>query len=163
MIICDSSFKKYIKTFPTLYFLDREFSFTFNLDYNDLFIEIDNKIYFLILGKDMEETVWKLGKIFMKKYPFIFDPDKKTISFVHLKKYKDINDDESKNNKNHNVKKYLIVGFIFIGIIIGIIIGYFIGRKYWYKNRKTRANELDENVEYINKDEKSNKIIDEQS
>ena len=46
MIVCDLSFKKYINTFPKLYLYSRDFSFTFNLDYNDVFLELNDKIYF---------------------------------------------------------------------------------------------------------------------
>jgi len=57
MIICDNNFKKDIKYFPNLYFLSRKLSFIFELNYNDIFLEENNKIYFLIIGKDMYKSV----------------------------------------------------------------------------------------------------------
>ena len=150
-----------LKYFPTLYFFNIKFEYTFNLDYNDLFIEINNKIYFLIVGKDMESNIWNLGKIFMKKYPFIFDEDKKTISFVYLNKFdkkdgqnKDMTNDNTDNKDNDNskikqfFKDYYYIIILIICVIIGVIFGIYIGRKIW-KKRRVRVNELDDNVDYI--------------
>ena len=66
MIICDYNFKKDIKYFPSLYFLSKKFAFILELNYKDIFLEKDNKIYFLIIGKDMYKSVLKFGKILMK-------------------------------------------------------------------------------------------------
>ena len=153
--------KANLKYFPTLYFFNVKYACTFNLDYNDLFIEINNKIYFLIVGKDMESNVWNLGKIFMKKYPFIFNEDKKTISFVYLNKFdkkdgqnKDMPNDNTDNKDNDNskikqfFKDYYYIIILIICVIISVIFGIYIGRKIW-KKRRVRANELDDNVDYI--------------
>ena len=146
MIVCDSSFKKYLKYFPSIYFYSRELSFTFNLDYNDLFLEEKNKIYFLIAYKDMIQPIWKIGKIFMKKYPLIFDQDKKTISLVYLNKFKK-NEDDAKKTSNFfkRFKDYLLYCLLFIGILIGLLIG----RRIWNRHRKLKANELEENYQYL--------------
>ena len=48
----------------------------------------------------MYKSFWKFGKIFMKKYSFIFDQDRKTISFVHLDKF----NKKSKNNQVNEVE-----------------------------------------------------------
>ena len=153
MIICESSFKNEINSFPTLYFYNRELSFNFNLDYNDVFFELNDKIYFLILGKEMYTTVWNFGKVFMKKYPFIFNQDKKRISFVHFDKY-DKNSDtpnESKDDDNNkqesgfwNIFKILL---LIILLIIVLIVGIIIGKVLW-KKRKIRVNELKDEDDY---------------
>ena len=161
IIICESTMNKYLNLFPTLYFFNKEYEYTFNIDYKDLFTILNNKIYFLIIGRDMPvKNIWSFGKKFIKKYPFIFNEDKKTISFVFLNKYekmKKIKIDENKDIENDSkIKKeeelknstnIKILIFIFIGIFIGIIVGIIIGKKLW-KKRKERANELQENVEY---------------
>ena len=161
IIICKSTMNKYLNLFPTLYFFNKEYEYTFNIDYKDLFTILNNKIYFLIIGRDMPvKNIWSFGKKFIKKYPFIFNEDKKTISFVFLNKYekmKKIKIDENKDIENDSkIKKeeelknstnIKILIFIFIGIFIGIIVGIIIGKKLW-KKRKERANELQENVEY---------------
>ena len=98
----------------------------------------------------MINPVWQLGKIFMKKYPLIFDQDKKTISFVYLNKFKN-----KEKNKKHNYRQKIKEYFLFSLLFIGILIGLFIGRRIWNKHRKLKANELEENFEYIGR----NKII----
>ena len=160
MIICDSNFKNNLKNFPNLYFYNRELSFTFNLDYNDVFFIYNTKIYFLIIGNELY-TTWKLGKMFMHKYPFIFDQDKKKIYFVHLNKY----DEQTYNNENtekqNNIWKNVILFSLISLLFIGIIIGIFIGKKIWKTNRKIRANELkdeEDNYEYISKEDQYSKI-----
>ena len=153
MIICNSEFKSSISSFPNIYFYNERFPYVFNLDYTDVFMEYNNKIYFLIIFKEDMNTLWRLGKIFMKKYPFIFDYDKKTVSFVHLKKYgggqSNNESDKTKENKSGifaNIKIYIII----ILLIIAVIIGIFIGKYIWDKQRKKRANELDDdNYEYV--------------
>ena len=160
MIICDSSFKAYIKKFPILYLYSRDLDFTFNLDYNDAFIELNNKIYFLFIGKGVSDSVWTLGKSFMKKYPFIFNQEQKTIQFVHLDKYGDQNEKGNKEKNNSNFRKKIRIYFIIILIIIAIIIGIFIGKLIWKKNRKTRCYELDENFDYKSNNEEDEQIIE---
>ena len=159
MIVCDISFKKYVYLFPTIYFYSRELSFTFNLDYNDLFLESNDKIYFLIAYKDMIHSTWQLGKNFMRKYPFIFDQDKKTVSFVFLDKFKKKEENLKSNNSNNyhykKIKDYFFYSLLFIGILIGL----FMGRRIWNKHRKLKANELEEKFEYIGQNSNS-KIID---
>ena len=175
LIICNPSMKDNLKYFPTLYFFNIKFEYTFNLDYNDLFIEINNKIYFLIVGKDMESNIWNLGKIFMKKYPFIFNEDKKTISFVYLNKFvkKDEQDKDMPNTDNTDAnekseennskvkqffKDYYLLIILIICVILGIIFGIYIGAKIW-KKRRVRANELDDNVDYTENENNYKHII----
>lgn len=161
IIICDLSFEDNLKNFPTLFLYSRQLSFTFNLDYNDVFYIDNNKIYFLIVGSEIKES-WILGKMFMKKYPFIFDQDKKSIYFIHLNKYKDQsnNNGPKENENNINIwKNVFLFSSIFL-LFIGIIIGIFIGGKIWKKHRKKKANELndEDNYEYISKEDAYTKI-----
>ena len=153
MIFCDYSFKSYIKKFPTLYLYSRDFSFTFNLDYNDAFFELNNRIYFLFIGKGVSDSIWTLGKSFMKKYPFIFNQDQKTIQFVHLNKYGEQNETHKEKNFFKKIRVYLLIMLIIIAVIVGI----FIGKIIW-KKRKKRCNELadEENYEYKSNFEKIN-------
>ena len=154
MIICNINFKENMKSFPCLYFFSEHLFFAFNLGYEDLFYEHNNKIYFLIIRKEHIKDYWKIGKIFLKKYPFIFDYDKKVVSYVYLnkkwnpkmsgkKKEKLINNNDSKSQKFN--KEYSLYIFLIIGIIIGI----FIGKRIWNKKKKLKANELEEQYKYI--------------
>ena len=49
----------------------------------------------------------------MKKYPFIFDYEKKTISFVHLNKYNGNSNEESGKNENNNLWETIKI-YVFI-------------------------------------------------
>ena len=155
MIICDISFKNYQKSFPGIYFYNEQLFFAFNLYAEDIFYEYKNKIYFLIIHKDSIKNYWRLGKIFLKKYPFMFDYDKKIISYVNLKStWKPHNNNKNNQKENENEKKaknenngdnnkikdYILI----VLLIIGIIIGVFLGKRIWNKNQKLKANELEE-------------------
>ena len=92
----------------------------------------------------MVKSTLQLGKIFMRKYPLIFDQDNNTINFVYLNKFieKEVFIKRSSFKKIIDFFKY----FLFF---IGLLIGLFLGRRIWNKNRKLRANELEEKFEYI--------------
>ena len=95
----------------------------------------------------------------MKKYPFIFDQDKKKISFVKLDKFgNEINHQKNKSKNNYSIKK-LKDSFLYSLLFIGIIIGLFIGKRIWNKHRKLRANELEERFEYVSNN-KFSKIVE---
>ena len=102
LIVCNLDIKKSLNTFPKIYFFNQAFPYIFNLDYNNVFMEYNDKIYFLIIFKQAINTIWKVGKIFMKKYPFIFGYDQRSISFVNLNKFGNKKEEESKNDKNNN-------------------------------------------------------------
>ena len=169
MIICDLTFKNDLKNFPKLYLFYRELNFTFSLDYKDLFIEINDKIYFLIIYRELSDSVWNFGNILVKKYSFMYDQDKKQIYFIHLKKYelepKDDEDEDITKDKNNfwsEYKESIIIGVLVLFIIIAAIVGFVFGRKIWEKHRKLRANELDDNYDYTKEidNEKLSKIMD---
>ena len=164
MIVCDLTIKKDLENFPNLYLNYRELNFTFFLDYKDLFIELNDRIYFLVIYRDAFNTIWNFGSILIKKYPFMFDQDKKTLYFIKLKKYQSEPEKEktdgSTTPKNEDVKsfwseykEYILFGCLFIFLIIGGILGYVFGRKIWEKHRKARANELDDNYDYTKEDD----------
>ena len=170
MIICDLSIKQELKNFPKLYLFYRELNSNFILDYKDLFIEINNKIYFLIIQPQGNNYVWNLGRILVKKYSFMFDQDKKQIYYIHSNKYESDKDnedktDEIKNDKNNILKKdnkiYIYLSIVIIIIILAAVIGFIFGRKIWEKHRKRKAFELDENYDYIkeNDNEYNSNII----
>ena len=157
IIICDKSFSKYIPSFPDLYFFHRELNYTFVLRNEELFVTNGNYIYFLIIHKVYYIDYWSFGTIFLKKYPFLFDYDKKSISFINIYNNTNINNLEKKNNNEIKSKFESFWSFIkSISIIIGILIGIFIGKKIWDKNRKRRANELIDNFQYEAHEDKKN-------
>ena len=157
VIVCEKKILEKIKDFPIISLIHEELDFIFEITYKDLFIEYNNKIIFLLIYNAYGFNYWSLGKIFMRKYPFIFDYDKKTINFVNIYNINK-SDFDKKNQKNENKKsfwKYLKIILIIFLIIIGNIIGIIIGAFFWNKKRKKRANELDDDFEYkMGKNEK---------
>ena len=135
-----------IKKFSTIYFYHYEFNFTFELNYNDLFEEINDKIFFLIVKNkgSFNQNLWKLGKIFLKKYQLSFNQDSKTISL-----YNNImkNNDKSSIPKKEETKFNKDYIWIFICLVC-LALGIYIGTKIIVKNRKKRANELKDDYDY---------------
>ena len=133
-VYCDKNTN--IKLLPSLNFYHREFNCTFTLNYQDLFLEKDDKYCLLVIFSRIHGfQEWTLGKPFMTKYEFIFNTEKTTIGF-----YTDY-----KNNNSSSIGIKIIV--IFILIIIGLI--YFINQIIKTRRRKTRKNEIEEVFDYI--------------
>ena len=130
--ICDDDID--ITKFQNLTFINKVMNMSFILDYNDLFFKYENKFIFLGFNDKSLPGIWKIGRIFMVKYQAIFDLDREIIGF-----YKNI-----KNPSNNYLK---IIIFVILVCIIGILI--FKSYKIVKKNRKVRANELEENFDYI--------------
>ena len=152
-IECDSDkFKDDdIKKFPTIFLKKVDMGYIFELNYEDLFSKnINGKIYFLIVF-DLHFSTTKIGKPFLKKYPFTVDNDKNTISLYVL-------DD---GNNNTNKKNIVLIAILICAVVILLgVAGFLLYKLYWKKNKnKKRANELDEDYEYLSKEnsEKNNK------
>ena len=124
------------KKFPILKFKHRGFVYTFELNYDDLFKEKGDKIYFLMWFNSNIDTGWELGYPFCKKYVFNYNYDEKSVYF-----YNKIENDKENNN---NYKKRLVISIvIIIGlIIIALVLGFFIGM-FFKKKKKSIAQELD--------------------
>ena len=73
------------KKFETIYFKSTNLNYIFELNYEDLFLEINNKIYFLIIFTNNIYKNWILGIPFLKKYQFTFNQEDKIIGFYHEK------------------------------------------------------------------------------
>ncbi len=124
--VCNKDFN--IKNFGSLFFYHKDFEYTFEISYKDLFIEDNNKIYSLLFFSQVILDRWSLGKPFFKKYQIIFEPDRKLIGFYV--------------NKSSFSWSWIIV--FLLGIIIIILTAYMI---YKYKKipHRIKAKELDEN------------------
>ena len=152
--------KNDMKKFPSLYFKHIEFNYTFILNYEDVFEENNNEIYFLIYFLKSNSNLWKLGKLFLKKFQFSFNQDSSTIHFYSdydkiLSKRK--NEDKNKNTDNKNMKKYTKIIIISTCIFVfSLILGIFISKLIMFKKEKNKANELEENFEYFSQNENIN-------
>ena len=123
--------------------INREFNYTFILNYNDIFIKKDNKYYCLILfeKENIKRISWIIGEVLLKKYILIFNEEKGIIGFyIH-------------NNKNSFFNfsiSWILVLFFFFSTII---LSYLLYKLIIKRKRKIRANELEDNVDYISKED----------
>ena len=142
-IYCDKKqFEKDVKNFPTLYFRSNGLDKIFSLTGEDLFRKFDDYLLFMIVYKEFSYKYWTLGKIFLKKYNFYFDNDKKIIGCF------DVVEPKKEEDTNFFIKAFNTIKWYLL-IILGIIIGFLIGKKIREKARKIRANELEDNYEYL--------------
>ena len=157
-IYCEKqSFEKYKKDFPSLYFKSSGLNKTYELKSDEVFKDCGKYYFFMIIQPKYSYKVWTLGKIFMRKNNFYFDCNKKIIGYFD--KVEVIKEKSSIGNFFDKIKWYIF-------IVIGIIIGIFIGKKIREKSRKLRANELEDNYEYLENQAKgieSGNIIDNDS
>ena len=129
--ICDDDID--LNNFPILYFYSLEMDFSFNFTTKDLFLKEKNKLYCLLLFLQGNNK-WILGEVFFKKYQLIFDLDKSILA-IYIQ--------NPKNNSNF----YIYIIFLLIFIIAMLMI--LLIRCYYYLPRRKRANELEEQFEYI--------------
>ena len=154
-----------LKTFPTLYFEHIDLNYTFELTYKDLFVEKDNKYIFMIFSEIGDIDEWFFGDLFFRKYQLAFNQDSKIISFYNHNS--DVNTDNEEDDYDKKTKTIIIkekeniIYIILIAIlccIICIVLGFIIG-KFLQKNRtKKKANELDDDYEYISENQNTENI-----
>ena len=138
------------KLFPELSFFNSESNFTFTLNYENLFYEFDNIIYCLIIFPNypIDVKYWYVGKPFFLKYKLFMDKDNKVIGLYEKEKENEKEKEKEKEYKKKDDTKFNIIYIVIIALLIIIVIGilfYFLIIK---KNRKKRANELEDNVDY---------------
>ena len=136
---CDNSIN--IKKFPKVKLFHYNYNFTFEFDGNELFLKdkFENKYIFLI-SFIKNESIWQLGEVFLRKYMLIFNQGERDIGL-----YIQVNN----NNSNFIIPKNVLIVILFIILIfIIIVLSYFLWKAHKYK-RKLRANELEDNYEYI--------------
>ncbi len=131
---CDKDIN--IKQFESLEFISKEMNFSFVFDYNDLFQVYNNKYVFLVFFDNSFSEKWKLGEIFIKKYNVFLDMDSKLFGFY------------TRNNiKSYSFYFIFIISFLLF--IIFVLIICLFTQIIKIKKRKIRANELEDNFEYI--------------
>ena len=165
MFICDKEkMNKFIKDFPNLYFANVDYNYTFELTYKDLFMEIYNNYYFMVLFPNNNETrsefqKWYLGLPFMKQYQFVLNANDDTIGFYKTKTFNYEESDKfiEQNKEKSKVWVYVLqISIVIVLVGLGVYIGMLLK-----KQRKKRANELkDDDYDYF--PEKENKDNDNQ-
>ena len=153
--------EKVIKEFENISFvLSKQYN-TYNesnileFDYKDLFIKSpnDSNLYYFQIVFQENNYKWKLGRPVFKKYPAVFDQEKRIFGFYTQTGEYEIPDDgkNDKNggNKNGGLTFSWIMVIILSSFLILLIIAFFIVcRKI---KRKKRANEMDDDYEYSSK------------
>ena len=139
-----------IEKFPNLFFHIKPNNLTFDISYKELFEQINNKYYFLIVFESYENGFWRFGNPFLKKFTFTYNGDNRQIGFYEK-------DNDAKlikiNEKKYKfeltaLKIFFIIILFVIFIALVIFISYYFGKKCNLL-RKKLANELDDNFEYV--------------
>ncbi len=129
--ICDDDIN--IKKLKKLEFHSKELNFTFSFKPEELFMKIKDKFIFLICfnSKKYEEE-FAFGYFFLQKYLIIFEQERKLIGFYKI----------NKTSYSYSWILTILFGIIIIGLIYYIFL-------ILKKKRKIRANELEDNFEYL--------------
>ncbi len=127
-----------ISDMKNLSFFSKELNYNFTFNYKDLFYNFNGKNYFLVIFPWFMGIQWRLGLPFFKKYEFVFNSDKKIIGVYD--KVLEVNI-ILKNSWKNNLIIILFIILTFMSILIY--------KLYIHKPRKIRANELNDNYEYI--------------
>ena len=122
----------------SIFFYSKEINFTFVLDKNDLFLKFNDKIYFLVFFSGYFPN-WILGEPFFKKFKMVFNQEKKMVGFYS---------DFKKVKKNYDK----IIN-IFLLLFLLVCLAFFTYKIYFKKNKKIRANELEDNFLYESKND----------
>ena len=146
-----------VSKFKPFIFTINDFNYNFTLTYKDLFIEVEDKILFLMIFGGIHELIF--GYPFLKKYQLVFNQDTKTIGI-----YTDIvKDKENKENESLTIYYIVIIilGIILLSLIIAVIVCY-IKRKNNYKKDATELSNS-EYEEDMNKKNKNCTLIDDEN
>ena len=119
-----------ITEFKTINFFHSELNYTFEFNYKDLFIQYNEKYYFMIMFSEEYYIPWILGQIFFQKYQIILDQNKRILGIY-------INNPKSKNNK-YFISWIIIFILLFLIIFLGILLH----RKKQLMPKRIKANEL---------------------
>ena len=151
--------KKDIINFPEINLLKYKLGFNFSFSGEDLFYKYDEKYFFKILFNSIPyKKEFNLGKLFIKKYQVIFNPESNYMSFY--KKDKILNE---KIEEKINIFYSIVFKFIFISIIF-LIVGFYFGRKFCILRKNKYAKELEDMDNLISENrnniiKKENKLI----
>ena len=146
--------EKVIKEFNNLTFIlsneyaDSNSTNKIEFDYKDLFVKApgDNDFYYFQIVFMPGNYKWLFGRPVFKKYPVVFDQDKRIIGFYTQTGEYEVQNIGDKNDEKTNFPiSWILV--ILLSIIL-IILGITFYLKLPYLKRKKKANELDDDFDY---------------
>ncbi len=133
-----------LQKFPELIFNEKELDYNFTFNGKDLFYEFKDEYYFMVIFPKQLSGRWSFGKPFFRKYQIIFDRDRKIFGiYTYI-------------SKGFNFNLSLIIIFI---LVVLIILSLFYMRRIIQRNKKRRANILEDDYEYLPSNKESNKIF----
>ena len=155
---CKSNIQKELyEAIPNIKFNSKELNYTFEISKDDLLQVEYNYVFLKLLFFIEDSPTWLLGKPFSLKYQFVFNPDTKEIGMY--------NPNYVTEKPKRNFTQCWLVFTIIILCIIFTVLGVIIGKKIYGLKRKQKANELNDEFEYIsagelNKEKRTNNIND---
>ena len=141
-----------INKFPILKFYHYQYNYTFSFSGEDLFMESNGYYYFMIVFDRYNYRQWTFGKLFLRKYQLVYNPDSKMIIYYINKKDANGNTNSEENTSFGIDNKNLIIIILVVIGIISFIIGLIIGSFVYSKKKKTNANEMKEEYLYEKKE-----------
>ena len=151
---CDKDLNKEKKIFPKLSFVVPDLEYTFTFTFNDLFVELDDRYYFLVIfPEDIQHAaykVWYLGLPFYYPNRFVFNYDSKTIGIYdqNLKPGEESQNNNSDKEEGSGTSWRVVIEIIVVILFILLVVAAFYFGKKWNEQRKIRANELSDNYDY---------------
>ena len=141
-----------INKFPILKFYHYQYNYTFSFSGEDLFMKSNGYYYFMIVFDRYNYRQWTFGKLFLRKYQLVYNPDSKMIIYYINKKDANGNTNSEENTSFGIDNKNLIIIILVVIGIISFIIGLIIGSFVYSKKKKTNANEMKEEYLYEKKE-----------
>ena len=176
-----------LKKFPVLLLQSSELNYIFNLDFNDLFLKTRNVYIFKIIYSG-GHGYWKLGKIFLEKYPFVFNYDSKTFGFYQKyipeniegdivvdpnyipnndkkendklppSKRKELRDKEKKNTKESSKSDVLKIILIIALVLLIALLGFYLVRRFIF-SKQVNSNIIEKYNKYGKKKNKDDNAM----
>jgi hypothetical protein len=148
VIQCDEGDQKFsdknIKSFPKIEFnKNKNSNLTISFNGEDLFYKKDKKYFFKIVENVLEDY-FVFGRILLKKYTTVLNPDKRQIYFYINNENKEEIKPQDESKINYTI---LIIVACLICIVIFFPLGIYFGKKLFQKRGKL-AYELNDGYDY---------------
>ena len=134
--VCDGNTD--VNQFKNITFVHQELGFNFTLTKEDLFSNFNNKKYLLVFfDNEYISYRWRLGKPFLRKFNLIFDQTNKLLLYYV-------------NDGSYSAPGYSVFSIVVIVVLLAgvITLGVLIGKQLILKQKKIRANELQDEFSY---------------
>ena len=128
---------------PSLIFQIKNIDYNITLDYQNLFILLENKLYFIVNFKK-NNNIWKIGYYIIKKLNIAFNQDKKIISFP---KKKNKEKEKVNNNSNKIFAVFLFLCLFFLFFIFTVLLLFYLKLFIKKENSQDKYIEMQEGLD----------------